>query len=178
MGYILLHNPLKYIVFCILIRQRRRKYAFSVELKEVDITYKDGGAMDLINKPAMNLMERSLDASSLRQKVISNNIANADTPYFKRSDVQFEELLNSELTKQSSLQGYRTDPRHFVIGKSDISVSPEILTDVNSTMNNNLNNVDIDYEMSLMAKNQLKYNTLLQEMNTQFRQLRTVIGGK
>jgi flagellar basal-body rod protein FlgB len=55
--------------------------------------------------------------------------------------------------------------------------APEIKTDENSTINNNLNNVDMDYEMSLMAKNQLKYNVVVQQMNSEFKKMHTVLGG-
>jgi flagellar basal-body rod protein FlgB len=135
--------------------------------------------MFLLDKPGFNLMERSLDASALRQKVIANNVANVDTPYFKRSDVVFEEILQNEMTSSTpSIIGYRTDPRHFLIGKTTSGVNPEIKTDENSTINNNLNNVDMDYEMSLMAKNQLKYNVLVQQMNSEFKQMHTAIGGR
>ncbi|MFC5448333.1 flagellar basal body rod protein FlgB [Paenibacillus aestuarii] len=135
--------------------------------------------MSLLDKPSWNLMERSLDASALRQKVIANNVANVDTPYFKRSDVQFEEILQGEMSSSTqSIQGYRSDPRHFVIGKQENNVMPEIKADETTTINNNLNNVDMDYEMSLMAKNQLKYNTLIQQMNSEFKKMRTVLGGK
>lgn len=134
--------------------------------------------MDLLNKPGFNLMERSLDASALRQKIIANNIANADTPFFKRSDVLFEEYLQNEMSPSSpSIIGYRSDPRHFFIGKSNSMPAPEIKTDENSTINNNLNNVDMDYEMSLMAKNQLKYNVVVQQMNSEFKKMHTVLGG-
>jgi flagellar basal-body rod protein FlgB len=135
--------------------------------------------MLLLNKPGFNLMERSLDASALRQKVIANNVANVDTPFFKRSDVVFEEVLQNEMSASTpSIIGYRSDPRHFLIGKSTSGVTPEIKTDENSTINNNLNNVDMDYEMSLMAKNQLKYNVLVQQLNSDFKHLRTAIGGR
>jgi len=135
--------------------------------------------MSLLDKPSWNLMERTLDASALRQKVIANNVANVDTPYFKRSDVMFEEVLQGEMNSSTpSIQGYRTDPRHFVIGNQENNVMPEIKTDETTSINNNLNNVDMDYEMSLMAKNQLKYNTMIQQMNSEFKKMRTVLGGK
>ncbi|NEW05539.1 flagellar basal body rod protein FlgB [Paenibacillus sp. SYP-B3998] len=135
--------------------------------------------MSIIDKPNWNLMERTLDASSLRQKVIANNVANVDTPYFKRSEVMFEELLQGQMSSATpSIEGYRTDRRHFVIGKSTNVESPEIKTDKTTAINNNMNNVDMDYEMSLMAKNQLKYNTMIQQMNSEFKKFRTVLGGK
>ncbi|MCZ8512377.1 flagellar basal body rod protein FlgB [Paenibacillus filicis] len=132
--------------------------------------------MNILNNPSFQLMERSLDASTLRQKVIADNIANVDTPYFKRSEVKFEELLQQEMNGKT-LEGYRTDPRHFVIGRP-AQPGPQIIQDNGSMINNNLNNVDIDYEMSLMAKNQLRYNVMVQEINNQIKQARTAIGGK
>ncbi|UJF35337.1 flagellar basal body rod protein FlgB [Paenibacillus hexagrammi] len=134
--------------------------------------------MSLLDRPSWNLLEKTLDASTLRQKVIANNIANVDTPYFKRSDVAFEDLLQDQMSSTTpSVEGYRTDPRHFFIGKASTSVTPEIRTDESTAINNNMNNVDMDYEMSLMAKNQLRYNTMVQQMNSEFKKMRTVIGG-
>lgn len=86
-------------------------------------------------------------------KVVANNVANVDTPYFKRSDVLFEELLQGEMNSSTpSIEGYRTNPKHFFIGKSTNLPNSEIKTDESTAINNNLNNVDMDYEMSLMAK--------------------------
>ncbi len=132
--------------------------------------------MNLLNSPAMNLLERAMDAAALRQKTIANNVANVDTPFFKRSDVKFEELLQREL-EGTTITGYRTDPRHFYIGGKPL-IQPEIVTDEHTAMNNNLNNVDIDYEMSLMAKNQLRYNVMVQQINHDLRQIRTAIEGR
>ncbi|MDF2658329.1 MAG: flagellar basal-body rod protein FlgB [Paenibacillus sp.] len=121
-------------------------------------------------------MERTLDAASFRQKVMSNNVANVDTPYFKRSDVQFEELLEKELIK-NSLQGRRTDPRHIPIGVPAAPVAPKVVTDETTLMNNNLNNVDIDYEMALLAKNQLRYNVIVGQVNSDLKHYRTALNG-
>ncbi|MNC78502.1 flagellar basal body rod protein FlgB [compost metagenome] len=54
----------------------------------------------------------------------------------------------------------------------------KIVVDNNSVMNNNLNNVDIDAEMSLVAKNQLRYNVVAQQVTHDIRNIRTVIGGR
>ncbi|MEB3101170.1 flagellar basal body rod protein FlgB [Ferviditalea candida] len=134
--------------------------------------------MSLFENLTFNVLERSLDAAALRQKVISNNIANVDTPQFKRSDVQFEDLLKKELQQSSmTFSGYRTDPRHIQIGSSAPSeiVQPAVVTDEHSAMNNNNNNVDIDAEMASMAKNQLSYNVLIQQTNHELKQLRIAI---
>ncbi|MDF2713715.1 MAG: flagellar basal-body rod protein FlgB [Paenibacillus sp.] len=126
--------------------------------------------------PSLGMMERTLDAAAFRQKVISNNVANIDTPYFKRSDVQFEELLSKELNKKS-IQGRRTDPRHFPIGRVVAPTVPEVVADESTMMNNNLNNVDIDYEMSLLAKNQIRYNVLIGQVSHDLKNYRTAMNG-
>ena len=147
------------------------------------MTAKVGAVSMLINTSSMDRIGRALDASTLRQEVIANNIANVDTPGFKRSDVRFEQLLQRELNEfKSTFVGHRTDPRHYVIGKPSKSnqqlIQPEIVTDNKTSMNNNENNVDVDYEMSLMAKNQLYYQTLIQQLNGQIKKVRTAIDGR
>jgi flagellar basal-body rod protein FlgB len=129
------------------------------------------------------LLEKSLDASALRQKVIANNVANADTPHFKRSEVQFEQLLHKEMKKDGPyLEGYRTHPKHIPFRSSEGTAfplaEPMVVTDHQSAMNNNQNNVDIDYEMSLMAQNQLRYNALVQQASGSIKKIRTAIGGR
>jgi flagellar basal-body rod protein FlgB len=128
-----------------------------------------------INKSSFQLLEKSLDASAMRQRVIANNIANVDTPYFKRSEVSFESLLQKQMG--SPLQSYRTDARHFNFGSSANLIAPQTIVDEGSIMNNNLNNVDMDTEMSQMAKNQLAYNAEIQQVNHEFKMLRSAISG-
>jgi flagellar basal-body rod protein FlgB len=132
-----------------------------------------------IEKPSFQLLEKSLDASTMRQRTISNNIANVDTPNFKRSVVNFENLLQEKMGSLPALQSYRTDARHFSFGNNVQQIIPQISVDEAAIMNNNLNSVDMDTEMSLMAKNQLAYSTEIQQVNHEFKILRSAItGGK
>jgi len=132
-----------------------------------------------VNGSHFRMIERTLDAASLRQAVIANNIANVDTPRFKRSEVQFESLLQQSLTDSpAKVVGRRTDPRHINIGRTSQEIKPKIVVDENSVMNNNLNNVDIDSEMSLMAKNQLRYNALVQQASHEIKLARTAVEGR
>jgi flagellar basal-body rod protein FlgB len=115
----------------------------------------------------------------MRQGVISNNIANVDTPNFKRSEVLFEEILNQEMGGQAGLQGKRTNERHIPIGRSSgVVPTAQVQTDNLSEMNNNENNVDIDREMSLLAKNQLSYNFYIQQINHDVKMMKTAIEGR
>ncbi|WP_207952068.1 flagellar basal body rod protein FlgB [Paenibacillus turpanensis] len=152
----------------------------NVELVKVEITVhcEDGETVVSFNKPHFTLLENTLNAAALRQRVIANNISNAETPYFKRSNVLFEEVLQDAVsTRTETLTGYRTDPRHFNIGRNSVLVEPQIQKDTRSVMTNNLNNVDIEVEMTQMASNQLRYNTLVQQVGHEFKLLRTAIGG-
>lgn len=126
----------------------------------------------------IGILQSALDASSLRQQVISNNIANADTPGFKAQQVAFEDLLKQHLSNQSNFVGNRTDPRHIVIGDPTLTPAPQIVENTDTVMQNNGNNVDIDQEMTNLSKNGLWYYTLTQQLDSQFQQLSIAITGR
>ncbi|MBD2870745.1 flagellar basal body rod protein FlgB [Paenibacillus arenilitoris] len=137
--------------------------------------------MNLLNGAAFTRMEGALQAAEMRQRVISNNVANADTPHFKRSEVLFEELLEQSMGTAGlgQLSGTRTDLRHIAIGSGSYALpAPKVIVDGATSMNNNENNVDIDREMSLLAKNQLSYNFYVQQINHDVRMMRTAIEGR
>ena len=48
----------------------------------------------------INVLDKALDASNLRETVLTNNIANVDTPGYKRREVDFASLLREELDKE------------------------------------------------------------------------------
>ncbi|MNO01015.1 Flagellar basal body rod protein FlgB [compost metagenome] len=75
------------------------------------------------------------------------------------------------------LKGKLTNARHIPIGGS-VNPTPQLISDKETAMNNNENNVDIDREMSLLAKNQLSYNAYLQQINHEIRMMRTAIEGR
>ena len=126
-----------------------------------------------------SLIEKSLDASWLRNETISHNIANVDTPGYKRKTVKFEEYLNSQL--EGSLETRTTDKRHIKASTGNSEVTPRVTVDhSNMSMRLDGNNVDIENEMASMAKNTIKYNTLVQSLNARLRRLRSAIdeGGR
>jgi flagellar basal-body rod protein FlgB len=134
--------------------------------------------MSFLFKPSLSVLERSLDSAALRQKVIANNVANVDTPNFKRSEVSFEEVLQQSVS-DTNFRGTRTNARHMVIGKGNPrEVMPEVLKDERTLVNNNKNNVDIDYEMSQMSKNAMRYNVLIDRMAKELKSVRTAIDGR
>lgn len=123
-----------------------------------------------------NLLEKSISASWTRNEVISQNLANIDTPNYKRKDVTFEQYLNDSLDSRK-LEGITTDERHIPIKSKNIEkVKPEITLDNSDTsMRIDGNNVDVDSEMAYLAKNTIQYNTLIQMINSNFSRIKSVI---
>ena len=126
----------------------------------------------------IGILHSALNASSLRQQVISNNIANAETPSYKSKQVVFEDILKQQLSNQTNFVGKRTDPRHVVIGKSGAIPMAQTVENSDTVMQNNGNNVDIDNEMTQMGNNSLWYYTLTQQLTSQFNQLSISIKGR
>lgn len=116
----------------------------------------------------MNVLDKALDASWTRNSVIANNIANVDTPGFKRQDVKFEEYLLNEV-------GY-TDDLDSEVARTDLdNLSAMTYTDYgNVSYRLDGNNVDIDTENAELAKNQIKYYTMLDSTSQEFSRLKTV----
>ena len=122
------------------------------------------------------VLEKSLDATWLRNDAIAQNIANVDTPGYKRKTVAFEEYLNKAVDG-SSFKGQRTDSRHIPIGEGEIDRVDVKISQDNKSLSTRIdgNNVDIDNEMALMAKNTIKYNTLVQTLNNGFNRVKSAI---
>lgn len=126
----------------------------------------------------INLLKSALDASSLRQQVISNNIANAETPGYKAKQVMFEDVLKKHLSDQTKFVGTQTNSRHVTIGKGANIPAPQMIENTETVMQNNGNNVDIDQEMTQMGKNSLWYYMLTQQLSGQFSSLSYAIKGR
>lgn len=117
----------------------------------------------------INVLESVADASWTRNSVISNNIANADTPGYKRKDVAFQTYLEQELCGGKSLDDEVANANLELLSGSTY-------TDY-STVSYRLdgNNVDIDTENSYLAQNQIKYYTVLDSISQEFGRLSSVL---
>jgi flagellar basal-body rod protein FlgB len=114
----------------------------------------------------MKIYEMALNASTVRGQVIADNIANADTPFFKRSDVTFESQLARAIESEGEPEfpAVMTDPRHISFDeKIDYrQVKPKIAVEFDSNYRNDKNNVDIDKEMTDSTKNAMLHNAMLE----------------
>jgi len=126
-----------------------------------------------------DILHRSMNASSIKRKVISDNIANVDVPHFKRSEVIFESSLqraleSEKIEAEKAVPTQISDERHIQFFKSlDYrDVSPKINIDYLTTMRPDGNNVDIEKEIVESTKNQMSY-MLVAERYTQNSKLLT-----
>lgn len=123
----------------------------------------------------IDITTKALNAAWKRNEVISNNIANVNTPNFKKSYVAFEELLQDYL-KENSISVNTTHKKHI---KTDITsiedLSHKVVTTQNYRTRRDGNNVDIDVEMAESAKNYIVYNTLSTQLNNDVKRIKMVI---
>lgn len=117
----------------------------------------------------INVLEKAADAGWTRNSLISNNIANVDTPGYKRKDMHFEDYLMNAVTDGDSLDDNIAD------------VDLDTLTGTTYTDYGTVsyrldgNNVDIDTESAELAKNQIKYYTMLDSISQEFSRLKSVM---
>ena len=119
----------------------------------------------------INVLDKAADASWLRNEAISNNIANVDTPGYKRQDVAFE----SELEKALGKNRYKSMDEKVADIKTSRLVGQPYTDYSNYSYRLDGNNVDIENENVYLAENQLKYQGLLTSITQEFSNLQTVM---
>lgn len=115
----------------------------------------------LLRPQAIDLYERMLDFSALRHRVLANNIANINTPGFRRSDVAFADELKRVLQEQG-VEGVKQ--LRFQITKPN-----------ETAFRNDGNNVSIDTEMAALAENTIMYQVYTQLLSRRFRHLNKIL---
>jgi flagellar basal-body rod protein FlgB len=128
----------------------------------------------------LDLLNRAMDVSMLRDSVYADNLANKDVPGFKRTEVNFEAQLQKALDSQNykpSFEMARADSRHVSSwDQLDYrSVKPRRVLDYLSTYDNNGNNVDPEKEFNLILKNQLQYTLYAQATAFEYGQVSLVL---
>ena len=119
----------------------------------------------------VNVLDKAMDASWLRNEAISNNLANADTPGYKRQDVNFE----VQLAKALRSSRYKTMDAKVADVKMN-RLNPIAYTDyAGFSYRIDGNNVDPDTEGVYLAKNQVVYQGLYQSVSEEFKNLQMVM---
>lgn len=121
--------------------------------------------MDVTDK-TLQAMTTALNFREMRQKLITSNIANANTPGYKAKKIDFEEALARALDVDGQMTMGATDGRHFNVGSGGFNnLEPEVYENPNGVVSENGNTVDVEAEMAVMTENKLMYDALVQLIN-------------
>ncbi|MDP6750967.1 MAG: flagellar basal body rod protein FlgB [Candidatus Poribacteria bacterium] len=130
-------------------------------------------------------LKKALDGAMLRHETLANNIANVNTPRFKRSDVKFRTQLKSALdsmteNNQLIVRGTTTNTGHIPIGPPAHldQVSATIHRDTATSTRVDENNVSIDMELATLSGNAAYYSTMVRLLNDYYGNIQTVIQGR
>lgn len=119
------------------------------------------------------LLERGLDFAAQRQELLASNIANVETPDYKRRDLDFESLLKGLEEQNKRINLARTSLRHLsgsVKNEEGFPVEEESIT-----IRDDGSSIDVEREMATLLENGLYYQTLSKLTSGKFNLLRTVL---
>ncbi len=119
-------------------------------------------------------LKTAMDVSMLRQEIHAQNIANAETPGYKRRYVVFESILQ-KVMDEKNIKLETTNPKHIKLYQT--LVKPIVLRDTTTSYRNDGNNVDVDVEVVEMVKNGLKYQVLTRLMSMNIDRYNAVLRG-
>ena len=119
----------------------------------------------------VNVLNKAADASWLREETIANNLANVNTPGYKRKDVDFQSVLRNELGNMK-YQTLDSKVEHADLSRLDASV---YVDSANYSYRMDKNNVDVDVENVELASEKLRYDALTDSMTQEFARLKSVM---
>ncbi len=117
---------------------------------------------------AVMIMEKSMDALWQRNRVILDNISNATTPGYKRKEVKFESLLDNVLKTSAA------SSRGEILNRIS-AIEPEVVRDLQTTINVDGNNVDSDKEFTELYRATEQYQYMERLLNDSYARLRYAI---
>ena len=133
----------------------------------------------IFDSAVFKVLKKSLDTCQVRQRVIAQNIANVDTPKYKKAFVTFEDELKRALTEVSGLKGFRTHTRHIPIPTDFVAldeVKGRVFLERDHNNRVDRNNVDIEEEMANLSRNTILFNSYTQLIATKYKMFADVIG--
>lgn len=119
----------------------------------------------------VNVLDKAADACSVRGQLISNNMANVNTPNYKRQDIEFNSFLEAALADGSTLDEAVANVQEHLM-----EINGVVYTD-NSTLSYRLdgNNVSIDTEEVYQTENSIRYQALIEQMTHEFSRMKAVL---
>jgi flagellar basal-body rod protein FlgB len=131
-------------------------------------------ALSFFSDSRISTLQQALSGLARRQQAIAGNIANVDTPGYRRQDVAFEAALRDSGDRSRLAT---TSAGHIAVAPTGESLLPSFAgeADRSSTGRNDGNNIDIDYEMTRLADTSLRYQLLTQATSARFMTLREIV---
>lgn len=134
--------------------------------------FRKGRHMGWLDNNSIALSNKSLDYLWEKQKIISENIANNDTPGYKAKTISFEDELNSNLETFRNRKSFKKLDIQKAISDSKIRV--DVTKEESVRLDGN--NVNLDTEQVELSRAQLQYQYQIYQINDQFNRIRTAIG--
>ncbi len=135
--------------------------------------------LDFFSDQTMLSLKIALNGTSLRHEAISHNIANVNTPGFKRHDVSFQSQLQAALgSRESHLSLTRTHRAHLRSETREPALEDGLIRsyiESDTQMRNDRNNIDIDREMALLTSNSIRYQMLTRLIAARYNLMQTVV---
>lgn len=136
--------------------------------------------MSLEISRSFDLVKQALDYRSERQDMISSNIANADTPFYRPRDISFRDTLAAKKAEafnetSNKLPLAQTDGAHIPLMDEKSSSQPTLFFRDGHMARNDGNSVDIDVESTEMSKNSIMFSALIQAAKKDSMMYKTVI---
>lgn len=119
--------------------------------------------------PDLFPLVRGLDAAAFRHKILSGNLANADTPGYVRYDVKFEELIKERTGAGAGPEKFREALR---------AIQPKVVQDATGEFSPNGNNVTLEKETSQISRNEILYNIYAEILSLKIGQIKQAIGSR
>lgn len=122
----------------------------------------------MFNDPITALLQKAVSGAGIRHEAIVNNISNVNTPGYKRIDVDFKSSLSAAVNSSSNIGANK-------LYQKIEAAQPQILRENHTSMREDGNNVDIEREMSLLAKNDLEYEYYISLLSKKMRMIKNVV---
>ncbi|NJB69234.1 flagellar basal-body rod protein FlgB [Desulfobaculum xiamenense] len=128
----------------------------------------------------INLTAKVLDMRLMRQNVVMSNLSNITTPNYKVQRLEFEKDLQAALDLDARGKMTRTQADHIPHVFEAGQFGPDLASNLKHRVIHGEDNVDLDKEMSIMAKNSLAYNALTTVIKKNFEGMTNIIseGGR
>jgi flagellar basal-body rod protein FlgB len=136
--------------------------------------------LDLFEGKTLNAIEGYMDRLSQRQKIVSSNLANIDTPGFKTRDITFHATIDELIAKEPSGGKLRMTRERHIEGENLNSLASIVTEPEGLIERADRNNVDIDWEMMKMSETSIGYSMMTQMLRGKYQKLANSIneGGR